>query len=415
MTSYAAYDQGLPCRNKQCHSYGEPHPNCRCYSGGNENYASGGSVCALNLPHDPGCALYAGGGPVQSQMVQQQPDNIPNAIGMAGVSQGLLSLLTQTGHAKLADPDSHIQKIHDLQNTPDDMATTIHEHPLAAGASKKNLIPIMQRLGNPILNGHPHPEGLRSSIDYLNSSIKGEGELDHHMGKLLGTPKASDRIEENEGAREKLKTHLEDLKEHPEKMLNIGGSLGHYLPDHSASLAYHSAQATQYLDGLKPQTQQLAPLDTAESVDKMAQASYDRQLDIAEKPLLALQHLKDGTLIPQDLTTVQTIYPGLYQSMVKKATEALVNAKTKETEIPYKQKMTLSMLLGQPLDFTQSSMAAQAIIASAIPQQQAQAQKPMKSSHSKSGATAATLKQIDKVDELYQTPLEARQINRNSK
>ena len=31
--TYAAYDAGLPCRNKACKSHGLPHPNCRCYGG----------------------------------------------------------------------------------------------------------------------------------------------------------------------------------------------------------------------------------------------------------------------------------------------------------------------------------------------------------------------------------------------
>jgi len=33
MTTYAAYDAGLPCRNTSCKSHGLPHPNCKCYGG----------------------------------------------------------------------------------------------------------------------------------------------------------------------------------------------------------------------------------------------------------------------------------------------------------------------------------------------------------------------------------------------
>lgn len=53
----------LPCLNPNCHSHGKPHPNCRCYSGG-ESYAEGGSVCDRKIAHDAGCEYFKLGGPV---------------------------------------------------------------------------------------------------------------------------------------------------------------------------------------------------------------------------------------------------------------------------------------------------------------------------------------------------------------
>lgn len=62
----SAYDAGLPCLNPHCRSHGQPHPNCRCYSGG-ENFADGGEVmklryCAHGKPHAQGCEYMADGG-----------------------------------------------------------------------------------------------------------------------------------------------------------------------------------------------------------------------------------------------------------------------------------------------------------------------------------------------------------------
>lgn len=61
MTSYGAYDAGLPCKNPNCRSHGRPHPNCRCYSG----MADGGDVhfCAQDRAHQPDCEYYAEGTP----------------------------------------------------------------------------------------------------------------------------------------------------------------------------------------------------------------------------------------------------------------------------------------------------------------------------------------------------------------
>lgn len=33
MTTYGAWDAGLPCKNPNCKSHGKPHPNCKCYGG----------------------------------------------------------------------------------------------------------------------------------------------------------------------------------------------------------------------------------------------------------------------------------------------------------------------------------------------------------------------------------------------
>lgn len=55
--NYAA-NAGLPCLNPNCKSHGIPHPNCRCYSGG-ESFAKGGKVsshfCSESRQHKPDC------------------------------------------------------------------------------------------------------------------------------------------------------------------------------------------------------------------------------------------------------------------------------------------------------------------------------------------------------------------------
>lgn len=64
MTSYGAYDAGLPCKNPSCASHGKPHPNCRCYG----DYAEGGEVshfCTEDRKHEQGCEYFAEGGEVE--------------------------------------------------------------------------------------------------------------------------------------------------------------------------------------------------------------------------------------------------------------------------------------------------------------------------------------------------------------
>lgn len=61
-------DAGLPCLNPHCKSHGQPHPNCKCYSGGgpgSEGFAKGGEVsklryCAHGKPHKEDCEYSQG-------------------------------------------------------------------------------------------------------------------------------------------------------------------------------------------------------------------------------------------------------------------------------------------------------------------------------------------------------------------
>lgn len=403
-----AINHGLKCLNPNCSSGGRPHYGCLCYGGGGEgDYAKGGAVCSEECSHN-----YANGGPVEPQNVTG-PSDPSTTLGHAAVNHGLLSLLQNVGNAKLANPEKHhktIDKIkaHLAADNHDKATGVLHGHPLAGSVGKESLKHMVGSMASSMQSQDSHPEAMRGSMDYLNSAVKGHSALENGMGKMLGKDKLD--IESEKGSIDKLKKFLDEVQENPSKLLDVGGNIGHYLPDHAAMLGATAATATQYLTSLKPKQPQAGPLDEPAAPGKMETAHYDRQLEIAEKPTILLRNVKDGTLLPQDVKTVQTIYPALFKSMTDKATEALVEAKTKKKEIPYKQKMALSMLLGQPLDFTQTPQAAMAVVQSGMAGQQ-----PQQSQKEPKKATGVELKQINKTDELGETTLEARQINRNKK
>ena len=201
-----------------------------------------------------------------------------------------------------------------------------------------------------------------------------------------------------------MKKFLDEAELDPSKALDAAGTLGHYMPDHAANIGALTATALNYFKSLKPQASQLAPLDRPLPADKSAEQAYDRQLNIAQNPLSILKHARSGTLMPQDLTTVTTLYPGLVKSIQTKANEMLIESKSKDSKMSYNQRMGLSRLLGQPLDSTMTSQSMQAIMGAnkgTDPQQGA----PKKT-------TAAAAKASEKVADLYQTPLERRAENK---
>jgi hypothetical protein len=105
-----------------------------------------------------------------------------------------------------------------------------------------------------------------------------------------------------------------------------------------------------YLASIKPDTAQQGPLEPARQPSDVEIAKYNRALAIAEQPLMVIKHVKDGTITPDDIKTISTIYPALYDSMKEQIMEKLIDATHKKVTIPYQTRLGLSLFLGQPLE-----------------------------------------------------------------
>lgn len=366
-----------PCLRSGCRSP-EGHPNCKCWSDKTESqmaalgykesgstkgmtknsygqfdkpyiggYAHGGEVSFDDIGphHNEDCPHFASGGQVEEN--QEFASNPDLSLDHAIINHGLLHALTKTGHSKSEDP-------------------------------------------------------TRVVSDHRDAARRGRRELQTHSKNLFSQHK-DHRIDSDDAHGDALGAHLDDLQANPAQALDVGGTLGMQAPTHAAALGAKTAAAMNYFQGIKPKSQQFSPLDEPTPPSKSDTAHYRRQLGVAERPQSVLQSMKDGMTSPEDLATLHAIYPKLAQAMQGHATEALIEAKTKGTEIPYKQKMTLSMMLGQPLDSTMTQPTMMAIIQANGGAQSAQA--PQKGGK-KSGMTATTLKAVEKADSLALTPLQ---------
>lgn len=448
MTTYGAYDAGLPCKNPSCKSHGSPHPNCRCYGGGFADGGMVGNFCDQNRPHDKGCQFYAEGGQVmQPAPLNDGSQDDPQAtVGHAAITHGLLGILNGAiGHAKLTNPEKNAKVIDDAKSqykhrsngpSPDgmeeigpkksvgtrladhifegkheDSADLMQSHPLVGNVGKANLEPMMGRLAKPMLDQTTDPEAMRGAVDYLHSSVKGANELKSHVKDLFEAHKVSTAAElkVRKETREQLKKKLEDVQDNPSQLLDVAGNLGHYMPLHASQVGATTATAINYLKGLKPKSFQANPLDQPTEANPLQEDAYNRQLDIAQDPMRIVHHTKAGTINPSDIKTMQTIYPGLHKSMVSQMGEELINAKAEGKTISYRHRLGMSHILGQPLDGSMTQPNIAAIISSAQPPDSGSAGgKPSKSS----AVSSATQKTISNTDKLYETPLESLAANR---
>jgi hypothetical protein len=405
-----------PCRNENCKSYGKPHPNCRCYgnSGGEgygDGYADGGEVesyCSSSRAHHAGCEYFAGGG-----MVKNPLPEFPQAIcDHVSAHKGLLGMLNDVGHSKISNEDHH-DKLkeateHAKNGDSESMTESLSGHPLVGGIGKTRLSPIMSQMSGPVANSDVHPQSFRSGVDFYDSAKHGSDKISSKVSNILNAK--SEKHEPDKDQREGLKKKLKEIAEDPKELFKIGGSLGHYLPAHAAQTAESAATALGYLKSIKPRPQQPGLMDSVLPASKMEENKYNRALDIANDPTLVIQHAKDGSITSDDMIALTAMYPNLSKSIMNKATEHLIENGTTHKDLKYSQKRALSVLLNQPVMFSQTQPAIAAIMqANAGAQNQPQASGPKNKK-----ASGVELKQINMVNKNQATPLQERQIDRKA-
>lgn len=254
------------------------------------------------------------------------------------------------------------------------------------------------------------PSSLKSSVDYIRAAIKGNNALSTGVNNFFDATKAilpSHLIPDQE-SRDKLQKQINHVS-NPQNALKVGNAIGQYMPGHTVATSSAATNAINYLNALRPRQPVNSPMDIPPPIDKTAQAKYNRALDVAEQPLMAIHYAKSGELLPQDVVTLHTIYPAIHAAIVQKMTNAMIENKEAAQRMPYAQRVSMNLLMsGNPLDSTMSQSSAYAIMASNLPQQTTQQQ------GQKKPGTGVALKQINKVNQMSLTREQAREANRKA-
>lgn len=380
--SWYNYNNGIPCQNVNCRSYGRPHPRCECGGGGAghavartasnlwskakgftstaaqnigsqlEGYAEGGEVhyCTHGMPHEEGCDHFADGGTVRENLEFAQDPSL--ALDHAILANGLHHTLTKTGHSRSEDPGK----------IPSEFLSAVRRGKKSLEAHAKSAL-------------NPDAQPMKSNGDDVAA----------------------------------LEKHIEDLRTNPHLAENVGGELGNAFPNHHVQLAGKLAAVMNHFDSIRPKSAQGAPLDNVMPSSKKEMVNYRRQLEIAQNPALIYERAKHAVLQPSDLATIQNIYPKLHQAMVNKAGEAIVDHKSQGKDLSKNAKHGLSILMGQNLGFSQTPVAMQAIIQANAPSQPP-TRKQLGGSQNKPTEKAVT--ESNKTAQLEATADQARQFSR---
>lgn len=261
---------------------------------------------------------------------------------------------------------------------------------------------VMPTLIKPLLGSAAEGTAFKHALDYVAAFAKGETRINRGVANIFkaGKEVLPSHMLPSEKSRNKLDDQLKELSENQEPMTQVGGKTGHYLPNHGQALSQTAMNALNYINSQRPLEAKVSPLDKKQPIDPLTKQQFNRTLDIAQQPLVVLNHVKEGTLQPKDIEVLNNLYPDLYKKLSSKIITQITNLKSDEI-IPYKTKMGMSLFLGKAMD---SSMLPQSIVAAQpIPQQQ-----PQQAQQAPKKPNQASAKAMNVVSQSAMTPNQSR-------
>lgn len=257
-----------------------------------------------------------------------------------------------------------------------------------------------------------NPSAFKSMVDYIKSTIKGENLASKAASNIFEAGKTvlPSHLIPDDKQLDKLDKKIKDIQANNSQMLNNQSDLGHYLPDHESAMAQTSMNAVNYLNSLRPKVDKMNPLDEENEPSQVQKTAFKNALTIAEQPLTVLNDVKEGSVSPQDILSMKTMYPALYQRVSNKLYTNLIEHTNEGKTVPYNTRLGLSLFLGRPLD---STMTPQAIMANQPQNNNAMTSNDKQQVMKHQNAHGAhSMKNIGQLATIDQTPQQARIANK---
>ncbi len=221
----------------------------------------------------------------------------------------------------------------------------------------ERLIPL---LGKQVGKKEVNPGAFKHAVDYAVAVIRGASAIGRASKSIFNAAiPVGASVYPDQETLDKLSKKLKEYTTNPDKHADIGGDMGHYLPNHDIVLKGTTASAVAYLNSLRPKPVKLSPLDPEIEPSEEQYAKFNRALAIAEKPLSVVGLLKQGVLTSEDVHHLNAIYPGIKNRLGEKISQEMAAHIARGEVIPYDIRFGLSTLMGQPMD---SSMTPQSIM-----------------------------------------------------
>ena len=169
-------------------------------------------------------------------------------------------------------------------------------------------------------------------------------------------------------------------------------------PEHAVSLNSTKGRVSNYLSTLRPQENEPHLAFDQKPDQKEKRKTYQKALEIADHPMSVLHKISHGSILPEDVRHLSTMYPEVLDAIQKKVTEQIIKGQLEDKTPPSRKvRLGLSMLMGTNLSSEmtpQNIQAAQAVFkAQQANRQQAGQSKP----------AGGSKKDLSKSDQSYLT------------
>jgi hypothetical protein len=132
------------------------------------------------------------------------------------------------------------------------------------------------------------------------------------------------------------------------------GNVGSVAPAIAASISATAARGVQYLAKVAQRPAQQGPLAPKWEPNEAEKSKFARAYHAVTDPESVLNHLAAGTATPEEVGALKEVWPALHSDLVNKTLTRLTDTKR---EVPYRQRLMLSMLLGASADGSSSGKA----------------------------------------------------------
>jgi len=228
--------------------------------------------------------------------------------------------------------------------------------------------------------------------------VPAKQDVSSYIGSKLGT-NSPEHIEKSNKEFDHMVAHLQELQNNPSQMIDkleaATKSVYDVAPNLSGSLQAGTIRATDFLISKMPSKGHKRALSPSFKLSNAELSKFQRYIRTVEKPLSSLDQLRNHTLTPETIETLNVVYPKLYGHMKSVITDKLTDflAKNKPEQIPYAYKQSLSFFLGEDLmdSLAQENIASNQMVLAGNGQQQAQNQMDQKVRTSQDGLSKLSL------------------------
>lgn len=193
----------------------------------------------------------------------------------------------------------------------------------------------------------------------LRMAEGGESKIASGLGRLFGegSVKAASEATEHALTPRNYSKIASELKDKAGDITRLADSasqqtrdLHEHAPEHGVAADSVIARGTQHLASKLPQEPELGPFGGTYKPSPAELAPFNRAAKIAQNPASILDDIRRGTIHPDHVEALATIYPAIHKEMTVQIMDRLAAAGATGQRIPFKVRMGLALFLGGNMD-----------------------------------------------------------------